>query len=392
MPINKPLNAVIRILALLLLVCGAAQLVSEPAFSTTAVGWPHEYFDLSNGSNNPYEATISPSNVDTLSVAWRSPLAGGNASSTGGPIIVGGKAFVATLSALYAFDITTGTQLWSFPLGEDTIATGIAQWSNLVYVTDIFDHAIYAVDATSGHEVWTIHESSGTDGPQVVGDYLLFGSDLQIHAVRASGGEAVWDAQLGNGSFSFPAVEGKTLYVGALDGKFYAIDLRTGAVLWSYAANAGVIEGSITLSRGTAFYGTTCFCGGVGGYVIAVDLVTHTELWRAPVPTQIRATPSIAGGLIYITSYDGLYAFNAKTGAAVWNANTGGSNSSATVANGLVYASGADGLVRAFTADTGELLWSSGVKRYAGKIAVTDGVVYFGDRRYFYALTPTSPP
>lgn len=89
---------------------------------------------------------------------------------------------------------------------------------------------------------------------------------------------------------SSPAVANGVVYVGSIDGNVYALNARTGALVWQYPT---------------------------GGY--------------------IQSSPAVANGVVYVGSEDGnLYALNASTGALLWQDFAGGSSSPA-VANGLLY-------------------------------------------------------
>src|SRR5439155_370499 len=87
-----------------------------------------------------------------------------------------------------------------------------------------------------------------------------------------------WTAATGLSVYSSPAVANGTVYVGSNDGKLYALDASSGAVLWSTAT------GSIVVS-----------------------------------------SPAVANGVVYVGSGDhNVYAFNATTGATLWITSTGG--------------------------------------------------------------------
>jgi outer membrane protein assembly factor BamB len=349
--------------------------------------WPRQYFDLQNDSYNRHETQISKSNVDQLTLAWSAKLRD-SATGTGGPIVAGGRVYVGTRSSLDAFDQATGTRLWSFPLGTNTTATGVARWKNLVYVTDVDRHAIFAIDATTGKSIWHLDSTIGTHGPTVIGNVLLFEDFNALRAVKAMTGAPVWTAELPATSFSFPALADGTLYVGGFDSKLHTIDLATGTLGWFFRAR-GYIEGSVALHEGVAYVAVS-----IGGIIYAVDTTTHEKLWNYHIGSQVVATPSTAYGLVYVIDYDGvLYAFDAGTGGVTWTAHVGGSNCAPSIANGMVFASGGDDLVQAFDARTGALLWSYDPPGgTAGKIAVVDGTLYFAnDVRVFAMRLPAGP-
>jgi len=177
-----------------------------------------------------------------------------------------------------------------------------------------------------------------------------------------------WQAQLGQlVDFSSPAVVGGTVYIGSTDG-----------VLWAYPASG---------------------CG---------QSLCTTPLWKSTSLAQIRDTPTVANGIVYVgsqtsfSSNDGkLNAFDADgCGQAVcaplWQGLAGPQSileSSPAVANGFVYVGAFDGKLYAFDADgcgqaTCQPLWTAAT---GGTIestpTVTHGVVFIGsDDAKLYAF------
>ena len=64
----------------------------------------------------------------------------------------------------------------------------------------------------------------------------------------------------------------------------------------------------------------------------------------------MASSPAVAGGVLYVGSYDGkVYALNASNGTLVWNYTTGDMVvSSPAIANGIVYIGSFDHVVYAF--------------------------------------------
>ena len=90
---------------------------------------------------------------------------------------------------------------------------------------------------------------------------------------------------------SSPAVVGGVLYIGADDGRFYALDSSSGNLLWNRTL------GSFTVS-----------------------------------------SPAVVKGVVYVSVWEGLdYALNASTGEVIWNSSRMYSSSSPAVVNGLHY-------------------------------------------------------
>jgi outer membrane protein assembly factor BamB len=107
--------------------------------------------------------------------------------------------------------------------------------------------------------------------------------------------------------------------------------------------------------------------------------------WKFQTGDVVHASPAIAGGRVYVGSWDSyFYALDAATGAEVWRFKTGedpeihnqvGIQSSATVANGTVYFGCRDSKFYALDAATGKPLW---VFPNNGSWVITSPVVHDG--------------
>ena len=93
-------------------------------------------------------------------------------------------------------------------------------------------------------------------------------------------------------------------------------------------------------------------------------------LWSFQTGAGLSASPTVAGGTVYVGSWDGYeYALDATTGAQKWRTSLGitsvascvppsaGVSSTATVQNGVVYVGGGDSYWYALDANTGAVLW-----------------------------------
>jgi outer membrane protein assembly factor BamB len=89
----------------------------------------------------------------------------------------------------------------------------------------------------------------------------------------------------------------------------------------------------------------------------------------------------VADGVVYVDSYDNLYALNARTGAKLWT--IGGIYSEPAVANGVVYVGSDDYNVYALNARTGAKLWSytTGYQVESSPV-VANGMLYVNSDDY----------
>lgn len=144
---------------------------------------------------------------------------------------------------------------------------------------------------------------------------LVFGSanpDSEVYALDAATGALVWsyatycppseDWDVGAGTdIAAPGVNGFAdgmAYVEGKDGILYALDLTTGALVWSYNFG-GNAPGNPTATNTDALStpalsGTTLVFGDETG-LYAVDAVTGAELWFTPGTGDVESSPIIVG-------------------------------------------------------------------------------------------------
>jgi outer membrane protein assembly factor BamB len=159
-----------------------------------------------------------------------------------------------------------------------------------------------------------------------------------------------------------PVVAGGRLFLSTFDGRFYALDARTGRASWRYGSGrcgwaSPALSARVVIET---FIGHSCAedVPGADGEVVAFDRATGRIRWRRVVgPTE--SSPLVAGGLVYVGDWSGrVFALSARTGATRWVYRTGGKvKSSAALAGGRLYLGSYDGHVYCLNARSGRLIW-----------------------------------
>ena len=131
---------------------------------------------------------------------------------------------------------------------------------------------------------------------------------------------------------------------------------------------------------GTTPFGTAAF---VRGDVMA--------LWRFRCEDEIRSSPAIHNGIVYIGAYDhNLYAISIEDGKFLWKyATEGGIGSSPCVYEGRVFFGSEDRLLYAVNADTGRISWTCPTQGsvWSSPRAAFDHVFFGSDDRHLYAAS-----
>lgn len=174
-------------------------------------------------------------------------------------------------------------------------------------------------------------------------------------------------------------VAGGRGFIGTKSGHLHALDARTGARLWTYAAGGAIVH-TAGFDNGRVFAG--CLNGAV--HAIAADSGELAWVFHAPCAGGFSASVLPVANKVFIGSRRGVfYALNQADGSLDWSADFGAPIFfTAAFDDNRVYVGAEDMRVRCLDAGTGEPIWISerlygqGLRHYhpviaAGKVLVT---------------------
>jgi outer membrane protein assembly factor BamB len=247
---------------------------------------------------------------------------------------------------------------------------------------------LLAIDTATGDLIWRLGGQSQLEvftSPAVAKGVVYFGAtDNNVYAVDAKTGTMIWQNTTGNRVNGTPTIANGTVYVGSADNNVYALNAATGALIWKYTTG-GEVDYSPAVANGIVY------AGSADQKIYALDASTGALIWNYATGSPY-CSASVAGGRVYVGS-DQVYALDAKTGRLIWNYPAEGTVSPA-VANNTVYLTSQDaGTVYALNASTGALIWSyiTGDRNNTwNSAAVANGVVYANTDIYFTALDARS--
>jgi len=237
-----------------------------PEVTQYAANWPLPNKDYAN-SRATTDSTINSSDVNTLGVAWSSPISGvgvfGAASTM--PIIMGNTVYYQdTKNNIYALDITTGKILWEKKydtpnIGPNGLAIG---WGKIFAQADPYD--MVALDM-NGNELWRTN----------ISQLNTIGIDMQ---------PTVYNGQVLISTV--PGVGVTNYYVGGAYGTCYALDEQTGKVTWSW----------LTVDSTSLWGNAAVNSGGGCWYPPAVDQKTGMTFWGIGNPAPYPGTAAYPNG------------------------------------------------------------------------------------------------
>jgi outer membrane protein assembly factor BamB len=183
-----------------------------------------------------------------------------------------------------------------------------------------------------------------------------------------------------------PVIAAGTIYVGDLDGTFHALDLETGATRWSFKAEAAGFPSSAAVSLDDRV--PLVVVGDDTGVVRAFDRSTGTVEWEYETDGEISGGPSIVAAesdsdepRVFVGSQDAsLACLHLADGALRWKHSIADQiRCSPTIADGRVFIAGCDGKLHVIDAVTGAEVSAVPIDGPTGTTpAAVDGRVFFG--------------
>jgi outer membrane protein assembly factor BamB len=354
---------------------GRADELSATVGFTVRSDWPQFHYGPTLTGLNPYENTLTPSNVYGLDEAW-SFSTGGDVESS--PAVVNGVLYVGSDDGnVYALNAATGALKWSVATGAP-VQSSPAVAKSIVYVGSS-NGDVYALKASTGASVWTddlsFLEPAGFRTPPTVSGGVVYiqGESGTVYALDAGIGFDIWaapPASCGEESAAAVAFRKGTVYATGFCGG-EALSASNGESLRSFSGTSAPTVGQ-----------NMVFSGAGGMYWGQAELTSATR-WNADYfgdDGDFTAT-ALAGGVLYTGDTDRtLYALTAASGTADWSFTThGGIVSSPAVADGVVYVGSEDDNVYALDASSGALLWTGTTgEAVVSSPVVVNGEVYVG--------------
>jgi hypothetical protein len=350
--------------------------------------WPMQGLSAQGRYNNPFENTITTSNVSRLTDVWTKPVI---QFVNPAPFVEhNGNLFVGDVSGVIHAYSNTGALLWTAMPGSDLQrVTPVAFFGHVYFGAANGNVYAYALACRKDGGVCTPKWTKSV-GTSVTSSLRVYGGKL--YAPSNDGSIHVLDPQTGAAGtpvFGFDTTHGPvtTPLTFGIDGTFYygagnVFEYRTTNGGSGFVTQGGAVS-PIAAANGAAYFttadGKIIEFGGAG--------------WSAPTSgTGCAPAPAVANDTVYAGGCTTLAAFEAGNGTLLWKITTAGPVIGVSVANNVLYGcigtgAGFGGTVFAYYAQAGYLLWSGG-RCTGGAPIIANGTVY----ATFASLTAYSLP
>jgi outer membrane protein assembly factor BamB len=279
----------------------------------------------------------------------------------------------------YGTSCGAGSMKWRFKTGNIVSSSASFSSDGSVMYIGSRDGSLYALRTSDGKLVWKTPSEYAVDIiPAVSDDMVVYGSSsARLTAVSSIDAKPIWSFNAKDGVFqSSPLVVGERVFSGGGGHFLRSFERDTGKLVWERELGMWV-QSSVAHRNGIVYIGSDA------GFLVAYDASSGRELWKfaALMPgtpdeelaaasdpkitpdghrSNILSTPRFQDKLVFITSIAGMiYAVNADTGKEVWSFLGERIVTDTKVSNGVLYTHSDLGVLRAFDAGTGRVLWGA---------------------------------
>ncbi|MEE8239231.1 MAG: PQQ-binding-like beta-propeller repeat protein [Nitrososphaerales archaeon] len=225
--------------------------------------------------------------------------------------------------------------------------------------------------------------------------------DGKFYALNLHDGSIIWEVDVNLPIASSPAFDKGRIFFGTLkEGSasvagggpnvatlasgLYALSARDGSIIWLHEMNSSIYSSPL-ISEDYLVFGTT------DGRIVALDPDNGDLRWMRKTGGQVLSSPAVESRELYVGSNDGmLYSFDLITGSSNWlyDLNSSVGTSSPALTENFVLIGTLDGRVNAVERDSGTLAWSysAGGAILSSPLIVDETVMIASNDQMIHAL------
>jgi outer membrane protein assembly factor BamB len=255
------------------------------------------------------------------------------------PIIRNDTLYIGSLdSTFYAIDVTSGDELWHYKT-QNQIFTTAAIYENLIsfesgnilYCLNIdgaleWKDTLYSGPVVNQHDEWDYFHSS----PSLVDSIVYIGSENGlVFGVNIKTGVEVFQCQAPTANKTVetkPVVYNNKIYFGDWDGVLYAFDLTTSDEVWEYDTKDDFVHGWVNaIQNDPVIYNDHIYFGGRSCciYSLGTETGVKDKMFHDSRDMWLVGGPTISDTILYMGSSDQhiFQSFGATGLVGIWNTN-----------------------------------------------------------------------
>ena len=287
------------------------------------------------------------------------------------PAVIGGYLFVADqYGKLIATDISTGEPVWQIHDKNVNYTSGAGGGDGMVLI-GTGDGRVIARDVQTGNLKWVAKVSSEIlSAPTAFNQITVVRTgDGNIFGLDSGTGKEIWNYDRTVPSLTLrgnapPVIGGDRVFAGFDNGRFVALDLKSGQSLWdsplAIPSGRSDLDRMVDVDSAPIVQKNTIFVASFHGGVSAISSIDGRILWTREISSY--AGIALGGRYVYVTDDEGsIWALNAETGASVWKKDELKERYPTAPAyyNGYVVVCDSEGYTLWMNAQTGEFVYKS---------------------------------
>jgi len=222
------------------------------------------------------------------------------------PVVLGDRVLIGSYDEnLYCVSTRNGAVLWKFKTNGPVHSTP-SIWNGIAFIAGC-DEMFRAIRVSDGKEMFSVSSGAYTGAsPALRASSAFYGTfDNEVLSVSLTDHKVIWRYQHPQRKFPYyssAAVTANRVVVGGRDKLVHGLSLA-GKAVWTFTTRARV-ESSPAIADGRVFVGSN------DGRFYVLNLSTGAKLWEFNAGAPLSASPAIGKGRIVIGSQDGrLYCF-----------------------------------------------------------------------------------
>ncbi|MDQ7826134.1 MAG: PQQ-binding-like beta-propeller repeat protein [Candidatus Eremiobacteraeota bacterium] len=241
-----------------------------------------------------------------------------------------GKVICQDQGKVYSLDGKTGTKEWELVKERGGMSGPSVGPDGTVYLDEVKDGFLVAVDGATGKEKWKASEKMGDrahdhldnialkkDSALLVAHLASQGSDMKkiVRRLDSSTGQMQWERAFPSHLMSRMIVSGdESSLVVSLSDRIVSLDPKTGNSRWTFPTE----KVADSLAPVVGPQGIVYFKG-KDEKLHALDGATGKPLWKHPLEESMGGVPEIApDGTLYLTTPEKIVALDGEKGTVKW--------------------------------------------------------------------------